>query len=269
MRRAIARVHLGEHLRQHPVARHDHEDAWLRDDHHQDHGRQADHRADLHDQAQPAQLRDGGHGGDHGFGGIQHRVRHQAGQYRGHGQVQHGADHQRHQDAERQVALRRLAFLRRRGGRLEADVGEEDHGRAAHDAGPAVFAVALRFRNERVPVFRVHVAVAGDHHDDDQAHLDQHHQRVQRGGLADADVTQPGECQHDRHGRQVEQVTGGHEFAVGEGQRRLGERDGEVQAHVIEQAGEIPGPAGRHCRGRNAVLGHHVPADEPGCQFAQ
>ena len=46
----------------------------------------------------------------------------------------HRANQQRHQDPERQIALRRLALLRCGRDRIESDVGEEDDGRAGQDA---------------------------------------------------------------------------------------------------------------------------------------
>ena len=60
------------------------------------------------------------------------------------GDVEHRADRQRSEDAARHVALRIARFLRRRRDRVEADVGEEDHRRAADDARPAELAERRR-----------------------------------------------------------------------------------------------------------------------------
>src|SRR5450432_1845378 len=42
-----------------------------------------------------------------------------------------------------------------------------------------------------------------------------------------------------------------------------------MYTELIEQTGEISGPAHGDCRGRHAVFEHHVPADEPRDQFAE
>ena len=45
-----------------------------------------------------------------------------------------GTDHQRNDDADRQVALRIFGFLRRGGDSIEPNIGEEYVGRALPDA---------------------------------------------------------------------------------------------------------------------------------------
>ena len=52
--------------------------------------------------------------------------------------VEHRADGERAEDADRHVALGVVRLLRRGRDRVEADIGEEDDGGAAHDAAPAV-----------------------------------------------------------------------------------------------------------------------------------
>ena len=269
VRRAVLGMDAVEHLRQQAVARHDHEDARLRDDHHQDHRRQADQRADFHHGAQPTQLHVALDGGDHRLAGTELGIRSQARQHGSHREIEDGADHQRDERAEGKVALRVLAFLRRGRRRLEADVGEEHHRRTAHDAGPAVLAGPLVVRDERMPVGRIDVAVTGDHHDDDQADLEAHHQHVQTRRLADADVAEPGQRKHDRHRRQIHDVAGGHQMPIGEGQWSFGKGLRKMDAELVEQAGEIARPTGCHRRRGDAVLQHHVPADEPGHQLTQ
>src|SRR2546427_6800876 len=51
--------------------------------------------------------------------------------------IKNGADDERGDDADRQIALRSLAFLSSRGYGIEADVGEEHDGAAGQDSGPA------------------------------------------------------------------------------------------------------------------------------------
>ena len=64
--------------------------------------------------------------------------RHHAGEHGGHSDVEHGADDQRDDDADGQIALRVLGLLRGGGDGVEADVREEDVGRARADAGESV-----------------------------------------------------------------------------------------------------------------------------------
>ncbi|KAG1250199.1 hypothetical protein G6F65_018831 [Rhizopus arrhizus] len=144
-----------------------------------------------------------GHRGHHRLVGAQQLVRHQAGHHSGHGDVQHGADRQRQHHADRHVALRVLRFLRRHRHRLEADVGEEHHRRAAQHAFHAVLAGAFVGGNERGPVAGVDVLPADPDDQHDQAGLEHDHRHVHRRGLADADVAQPGQQQYQRGGRQV------------------------------------------------------------------
>ena len=63
-----------------------------------------------------------------------------AGQRQRHHDVEHRADGERAEDADGHVALRVSRLLRRGGDRVESDVGEEDHPRAAHDAVPPILA---------------------------------------------------------------------------------------------------------------------------------
>ena len=107
--------------------------------------REARDRADLDDRPEPRERRarrvdaDGDR-----IGHVELGVVHHAGEHERHGDVEHGADRERAEDADRHVPLRILGLLRRGGHRVEADVGEEDHARAADDAVPAVLARARR-----------------------------------------------------------------------------------------------------------------------------
>ena len=214
--------------------------------------------------------------GHHRLVGAQQRVGTEPGHHRGHGDIQHRADGQRSEDADRQVALRVARFLRRHRRGLEADVGEKHHRRAAQNAAPAVLVVALRFGDEGVPVGRVDIAPAHHDHQRDQADFQYHHGRVGEARFADADVAEPGQQQHQHHRRQVEQRTRGDQLMVGgECQRRVGQRRRQAQVHaegvadMVEQAQEITRPAHGYRRGGYAVFQHQVPADEPRHQLAQ
>ena len=56
----------------------------------------------------------------------------------GDGNIKHGADDERGDDADGQIALGIAAFLGGGGDGIEADVGEEDDGAAGEHARPAV-----------------------------------------------------------------------------------------------------------------------------------
>ena len=97
------------------------------------------------------------------IGDVELGVGHDAGRDTGDQDVEHGADQERADDADRHVPLRILRLLGRRTHRVEPDVGEEHHRGTGHDPAPAegtldrksVGTHCLR-RNERVPVGRVH-----------------------------------------------------------------------------------------------------------------
>ena len=75
------------------------------------------------------------------------RIRHEPREDRGDDDVDDRAEDERPDDADGHVAPRVLALLGARRDGVEADVGEEDDGRARPDPGEAV-------RRERVPVLR-------------------------------------------------------------------------------------------------------------------
>ena len=149
VRRLELRVHLAEDRRKQSVARHGEEDARLAHEHHQHHRREAGERADLDRVAQP---RERGarrlHRDEDRRGIVQLGVVHHARHDERHQDVQHGADGQRAENADRHVALRVLRFLRRGAHRIESDVGEEDHARAAQHAAPAELAELAGVRRE-------------------------------------------------------------------------------------------------------------------------
>ena len=74
------------------------------------------------------------------MGDVQRGVGRDARQHPRHQHVEHGADEQRAQNADGNVALRIPRFLRGHAHRIEADIGEEDHAGGAEHAGPAELA---------------------------------------------------------------------------------------------------------------------------------
>ena len=116
-----------------------------------------------------------------------HRLpRHEAGEADGDGDIEHGADDQRGDDADGQVALRIAAFFGGGGDGVEADVGEEDDGAAGEHARPAV-------GHEGMPVAGMDEADGGEDEDEDGDELDADHHVVGRGRLADAADQDDGE----------------------------------------------------------------------------
>ena len=61
-----------------------------------------------------------------------------------------------------------------------------------------------------------------------------------------------------------------HDVVVGIGaDRRVGQHRGNVDAYVAERRGHVARPADRDQRGREQVLEHDAPADDPGDEFAE
>jgi len=117
-------VDIGENGGHQAVARHGVKHAGLSQQHHQDHGRKSANDAKLHQVIHPDVRRF--------VDGHRHRRRHAELGIRDHSceddgeqHVQHGADHQRADDADGHVLLRVLGLLRGGGDGVEADIGEE------------------------------------------------------------------------------------------------------------------------------------------------
>ena len=78
------------------------------------------------------------HAVDDRRGVVEHRLpRHDPGQHHRHADVEHGADDQRGDNSDRQVALRIASFLGGGRNRIESDVGEENDRAAGQDARPS------------------------------------------------------------------------------------------------------------------------------------
>ena len=136
--------------------------------------------------------------GDRSFGGLagdESRVLHHAQQHDRHADIKNGADDQRGDDAEGQVALRIARFLGRGGNRIETDVGEEDDGASGDDA-------AEPGGRKRLPVAGIHQRAADHQEDQNGADLDRDHDVVGFGGFADAAHQQNREDEDDEEGRE-------------------------------------------------------------------
>ena len=263
MRRLKARVDARELRRQKAVARHREEDARLSELEDQKHGGVRDDRAEGDDSRGPRRAcgRDAveRHRQRLGLLGRQFRhklaVRDQPREDRADDDVEYGADDERRDDADGQVARRVLALFGHRADGVESDIGEEDEGRAGERAVPAV-------RLERVPV-RGHLLrrdVVERDADEEQKHrdLDQNHPGVELRRLLDAPDEDDGDERDDAQGKQVEDDRVAEEVrrsaelfgeargvrgAQAQGRAVVGrEPGGDVHAEVAHQRAEVVGP---------------------------
>ena len=137
-------------------------------------------------------------------------------------------------------------------------------------------------RRERLVVGRIDVQPA--EHDEEPQHeqLDDHHDVVRARALADADVEQPGDRQHDERGGNVQQ-----DGNAGDPRRRLQQpvdrRDRAEERRAIavcqavgqrnpepgEQRREIAAPGDRDRDVADRVFENQVPADDPRDELAQ
>ena len=114
--------------------------------------------------------------------------------------VEHGADRQRAQDADRHVPLRVLGLLRRGRDGVEADVREEDQAGAAQDARDAVGApLAGVGRDERRELAGWKCARPTKKISRTIDDLQDHDEVVDRGRFLDADHQDGGHHGHDEH----------------------------------------------------------------------
>ncbi len=107
----------------------------------QNHRGQAENDAELEHGREPGQP-DGIDADGNRIGDVELVVGDDAGEHKAHGDIEHGADDERAQNADRHVALRIMRLLRRGRHGVEADIGEEHYGRAAQYAAQAEFAGA-------------------------------------------------------------------------------------------------------------------------------
>ncbi len=143
VRHAPLLAHLRRPRGKKPVARHREEDARLAVLKHQQHRRNRDHGAKRHDPAGGLEPGDFQCSGER-VGRAKLHVRHEAGGDDTDDHVDQRADGQTAENSDGQVTLRILCLFGRRRDGVEADVGEEDDGRALVDAGPAVRAQRAR-----------------------------------------------------------------------------------------------------------------------------
>jgi hypothetical protein len=212
----------------------------------------------------------------HRRGVVQLGVAEQAGHHHRDDHVEHGADGQRAEDADGQVALRPADLLGGGGDHVEADEGEEhdggaeadaeqavverllpeqqlDHWRAGLDGGHRLGRLGGR-RDERAPVARLDRSQADGDEQQHHRDLDGDQEAVEACAELHPDDRDHGERGHHQRGGHVDRraVTGD---AGGEGER--------------QQLDQVLGPALGHRRSAEGEFEHQVPADDPGDQLAQ
>ena len=265
--RPEARVDVAKSLGEQPVMSHGIEHAGLAQHHHQDDRGRAEQRADFDDGRKP-------HARGRRIDGEGQRIRHiqlpegrQTRQNQNHGNVKHGANPERTQDANRHVALRVSRFLRGRGDRVKPNVGEEDDPRPSQHSRQAELAEgALVRRQERVPVGAIYIKGAdhNEHHDD--AKLHHHDQAVEVRGFTDADDEQRRDQDHDESCRQIE--VGANHGAVRQHHRlpgTLAQFRGKRQVQgPLQERNQVARPADGYGGGADRIFQNQVPADDPG-----
>ena len=162
--------------------------------------------------------------------------------------VEDRGDDERAEDRDRQVALRLLGLLARRGYRVEADVGEEDQRRGARDAREAL-------GHERAEVVRVERR-EGEHEEEDQhADLIRTITVLARALSRTPAMSTPGDGEDEERGREV------HRPALA---GRLGDRRRQREPNSrVQHLVEVPAPAHGDGGDGDAVLEDQVPADDP------
>ena len=121
----------------------------------------------------------------------------QARQHEGNADVKNCGDDQRGDDADGNIALRILAFLRRGGNGVEANIGEENDGAARQHARPSVGI-------KRMPVGGVDELRAKDDEQQYGADFEQHHDVVGFRRLANAADQNHRQQHHDQKRGHIE-----------------------------------------------------------------
>jgi hypothetical protein len=207
---------------------------------------------------------DGSGVADHGLPGNE------TGEADGDGDVEHGADDQRGDDADGKIALGIAALFGGSGDGIEADVGEEDDGAAGEHARPAV-------GHEGMPVAGMDEADGGEDEDEDGNELESHHHVVGGGRLADAAHQNHRDEHDDEEGGNVEaevpagvvEVVAGEILQTG---GKIGGRDpsrARMQAEPVEQVDDVGGEADADAHVGAGVFENQIPADDPGDELAE
>ncbi len=195
--------------------------------------------------------------------------RHDSGEHHGYRDVEHGADNQRGDDADGNVALRILGLFRCGGDRVKSDVGEENDGAAGEHAGPAL-------GHEGMIVRRMNKAHAHEDEGQDGGDLQQDHDVVGLRRLANAAHQDDRQQQHDeKRGnveaevptRRIQRVV----LQIGEAAGQIGGRDPAqrgMPAKPVERRGHVRRKTDANGHVADCVFQDQVPADDPRDQLA-
>jgi len=208
-------------LRQQAVAGHGQKHARLAQHHHQQHRGDAGERADIDD---PLRV-----GKSSLLEGIGHRrvdvdliIGHHAGEHQRHGDVQHGADDQRGDDADGHVAIGTAGLFRVGGNRVKSDVGEKDNGRTGENAQRFTARSALSqdgmaeetqagipIRGERFEILRIKIKRPDRYDKQNDRQFNDDHARVEISALANAFNQNDGDDGGYGHRDEIQMGAGG------------------------------------------------------------
>ena len=227
---------LGQALGEQTVAAHHEEDAGLREQQHQDDRGQREERRDSEHVAHARETDLAQHmrqrlvRADQRSGVLRHRALQReffrpggegnaarthdrlpadrADRARRHQDVEHGAEQQRTDQADRHVALRVLGLFGRGRNRIEADIGEEDRRRRADRADPGTETAEHAGGEEGVELVGVELGAGEGQRDEDgeRDHLDHDQHCVDAGAFIGADHQKPGDQQRYHHRRQIDEA---------------------------------------------------------------
>ena len=269
-------MHATEHFGQQSIARHGKPHPRLSELKHQQRRDHAHHGAEQHGQLGPVQQggfrgsRQHAHAVDHGSGIVDQVVpRHDSGEHHGHRDIEHGADDQRGNDANGNIALRILGFFSRGRNGVESDVGEEDDGAAGEHARPA-------FGYEGMIVRGMNESHSYEDERQDGRNFQQHHDVVGFGRFANA--AHQHDCQqqdNQKRGNVEAEVPAGRVkhvvLQIGESARQVRGRDPAqcgMPAEPVEGGSHVGGEADADRHVADRVFQDEVPADDPRDELA-
>ncbi|OPZ81795.1 MAG: hypothetical protein BWY77_00475 [bacterium ADurb.Bin431] len=211
-----------------------------------------------------------------GQGGLEFRIGDQPRKDRGDHNIKNGADEQRGDDADGQVAAGIARLLCRGRDRIKADIGKEDDRRPGAYPRPAV-------GGKGGPVFRLDPAAADDNKKGQHDNLDADHDSVEAGALADApdehqaDEGDDGDSEEIEDDRQSEEVGGVAKDSLHPGRVYNPRRSAVIHRDPVgyddvesaQKGLEIIRPGDGHGDVADGVLDDQVPTDHPGDELAQ
>lgn len=252
VRRMKATMDLADVRRHHAVAAHREEDARLAVEEHEQHRRDAADRADGYNGGADVVADVAQREGDR-LRRVEHRIRHDAREDGGDNGVEQRTDEERADDADGQIPCGVAALFRRRRDGVEADVGEEDDGRARDDA-------AVAERQERIPIRRVDVRCSEHEEEEDRSELDEDEDAVELDALLRAAHEEERQKERDEDGGQVEDAA-----FFGRGDKLMRQHE----SRRGEESDDVARPADGDGARRHRVFEDEIPANDKGDELAQ